>query len=100
MMARTGTRTTPLWALYMGGLPFATRAMVGNACQRVPNPQIPVHKGSRPRRGRSPSAFSAPSNENLTPGGRSIAGHYKRPDAPPALTAAWRKEAFIAEGVS
>ncbi len=82
--------------------PAQRRDILGNqhVCRWVPNPPIPINKWSRPRHGRAPSTFSAPRNQNLTPGGRSIAGHYKRPDAPPALTAASRKEAFIAEGVS
>ena len=70
------------------------------ACHCVPSPPFPIQKGFRPRCGRAPSTFSAPRNQNFTHGGRSLAGHYKRPDAPPSLTAAWRKEAFIAEGVS
>ncbi len=97
MMARSGTRTTPLWALQVRRLLFATRAMVGNACQPVPNYPIPIHTGSRPPCGLARSTFSARRNENLPLGGRDIAGHLKRPVT---LTATWRNEALILEGAS
>ena len=88
MMARSGTRTTPLWALCIRRLLFATRAVVGNTCQRVPNPQTPINRGLRPRRGRAPSTFSAPRNQNLTLAARGIAGHDKRRAIPIGTLAA------------
>mgnify|MGYP006919305408 CR=1 FL=1 len=81
-MARTGTRTTPLLALHMRGLPFATCAMVGNACQPVPRPQFLVPKGSRLGHRRAPSALSVPGNENATLEEIDTVGHLKRREYP------------------
>jgi hypothetical protein len=78
MMARSGTRTTPLWALPIRRLLFAMRAMVGNACQPVPNCPTPINPGSRPPCGSAPSTFSAPRNRDFTLGDCGATGHRKR----------------------